>query len=475
MLALSKPFRLVHLIELSFKWTTNRFLSKDVLKKIYPYKLVNIHLSILLFFLFTSSALAQQLSFNQAVDSALKFNKFVQSAALSVQIQQEKHKEALGMLLPQLSASAEYKYFTDLPTNLMPQSAFGGPVGDFREVQFGVPHNIQAAVLLQFPLYQPQVWGAIRSTSIAEELSELQLEKTKEQIYVETANAYRQAQLLAQQIGITQTNLTNTQTLERLTSLVHEQGLAKATDLDQVHLQVLQVQDALLQLEQAHKQVLTLLKVQLGWTNERELTLDSQIVEAREISQETKPSIDWRLSETHKSFLKSELSTIKWSRLPSVSLFGSYGTTGFGYNESPNEFLDFYPISFVGIKTQVNLFSGLSSVRKSTQKKVEIKQVQLQQEQLVDVQFAQLQNARFSHDLAQSQLNTAKEHIKLAETVYKQTQLEFEQGVSALRDVLLADSALQKAQQTYFQHLVNLVKAELEINHLSGNLLGESL
>ncbi|NCP52453.1 MAG: TolC family protein [Flavobacteriales bacterium] len=442
-------------------------------KKKWLYKLVNIHL-----FLFLTSASvnvlqAQTLTYEQAIDSALYHNKRIQAASLGVQMQQEKHKEAVGMLLPQLSASAEYKYFTELPFNLMPQSAFGGPAGVFKEVQFGVPHNIQASVQLQLPLYQPQIWGAIRATSLAEDLSHLQLKKTKEQVYLETANLYRQAQLIAYQKEITKKNLGNAITLEQLTQSVFDQGLAKETDLGQIQLQTAQLRDALLQLEQAEKQVLSLLKLQFGWTENRIIELDAEIISPSHESETTLPPVDFQITEIQQSLIRSELNTIKWSRLPSLSLFGSYGTTGFGYNESPNEFLNFYPLSFVGVKTQVNMFTGLSSVRKSTQKKIELKQTQLQQELLVDAQSAQLQQARFAFALAQSQVKTALQHIELAESVYTQTQLEFEQGVSALRDVLLANSALQKAQQTHIQQLVALVKAELEIKHISGNLLGD--
>jgi OMF family outer membrane factor len=443
------------------------------LKKIWAHWLVNAYLSMLIFNFSVNTLHAQKLSYSQAIDSALHFNKRIQSASLGVQIQQEKHKEAIGMLLPQLTASADYKYFTDLPYNLMPQSAFGGPAGVFKEVQFGVPHNIQASVQLQVPLYQPQVWGAVRATSLAEEMSALQLSKTKEQVYLETANLYRQAQLIAYQKDITTKNLENAIKLEQLTQSVFDQGLAKETDWGQIQLQTAQLRDVLLQLEQAEKQMLSLLKIQLGWSDSRPLELDSELLPKTAATEAVQPTVDFRITEIQQSLIRSELSTIQWSRLPSLSLFGSYGTTGFGNNESPNEFLNFYPLSFVGVKTQVNLFTGLSSVRKSSQKKIELKQAQLMQEQLVDSQSAQLQQARFAYSLAQSQLKTAEQQQDLAQSIYSQTQLEFEQGVVSLRDVLLADSSLQKAQQSHIQQLVALVKAELEIKLLSGNILGD--
>lgn len=66
----------------------------------------------------------------------------------------ERYREARSMLLPKASVSADYRYYTDQPYQLMPQSVFGGPEGVFKEAQFGVPHNINATLQAQMPIYQ---------------------------------------------------------------------------------------------------------------------------------------------------------------------------------------------------------------------------------------------------------------------------------------------------------------------------------
>jgi hypothetical protein len=69
----------------------------------------------------------------------------------------------------------------ELPTQLMPMNALNpqAPEGQFRDLQFGVPHNINANVQLAMPLYNPQVYGVIQSTQIAKELTELQFKSRK--------------------------------------------------------------------------------------------------------------------------------------------------------------------------------------------------------------------------------------------------------------------------------------------------------
>lgn len=91
----------------------------------------------------------------------------------------EKHSEAKANLIPKISLNADYKYFAELPYQLMPQSAFGGPEGMYKEVQMSVPHNIGANLQVAMPLYNPQVYGAIEATKIASELNSFNTKKQK--------------------------------------------------------------------------------------------------------------------------------------------------------------------------------------------------------------------------------------------------------------------------------------------------------
>ncbi|HNP07318.1 MAG TPA: TolC family protein, partial [Cyclobacteriaceae bacterium] len=132
--------------------------------------LVNIHfinikyvrlLIILTGLLFSKETFAQVWTLQQCLDTAQQQNKNLLIAKNYNEISQQKMKEAKANLIPKLSINADYKYFIELPYQFMPQSAFGGPEGQFKQVQFGVPHNINANLQLTMPLYNPQVYGAI--------------------------------------------------------------------------------------------------------------------------------------------------------------------------------------------------------------------------------------------------------------------------------------------------------------------------
>ena len=72
---------------------------------------------------------AQSLTLEQCIDTALLYNRNIRLAQHDVNISTEKNKEIKGNLLPKLNGIADYRYYTDLPYQLMPAAAFGGPAG----------------------------------------------------------------------------------------------------------------------------------------------------------------------------------------------------------------------------------------------------------------------------------------------------------------------------------------------------------
>lgn len=439
-------------------------------------KLVNIHkhaLLLLLLLIGVYRAQAQVWTLQQCIDTAQVRNKSLQMSRNSIAIGEQKAKEAKANLVPKVTANADYKYFTNLPYQLMPLSTFSptAPEGQFKEAQFGVPHNINANLQLSMPVYNPQVYGAIQTTKIVSEITELQYQKTEEQIYFEISNLYYNAQILQHQMVFIDSNLINAERLLKNIQLLHEQLLAKGTDVSKVKLQVSQLATQKENIESKYEQVLNALKFAMGISIEQKLQIAADI--QYQSSNEYTPSsiLDIRILKAQNRLLSSELSTLNKSRyLPSLNLIGTYGTTGFGYNGLPNSFLNFYPIGFAGILLSYPLFNGTVTQRKISQKKLEVQNIELQSGLLTEQNHMQVENAKLQTLVAQKSVATTLEQIKLAQTIYEQTALQQKEGVASLTDIVLADNALREAQQTYLSAVIDYLKADLELKKLTGNI-----
>lgn len=439
-------------------------------------KLVNIHkhsFVLLLLIIGFESTQAQTWTLQQCIDTAQIHNKNLQMSRNNMAIGEQREKEAKANLIPKVTVNADYKYFTNLPYQLLPLNALNpvAPEGQFRAAQFGVPHNINANMQLSMPLYNTQVYGAMQTTKIASELSDLQYQKTEEQIYFEISNLYYNAQILHHQLAFIDSNLINAERLLKNMQLLNEQLLAKGTDVSKVKLQVSQLTTQKETIKSKYEQVLNALKFAMGISIERNLQIEANIQYQTATEYNTSSTVDIRIIKTQNRLLSSELNTLKKSRyLPSLNLIGMYGTTGFGYNEQPASFLDFYPIGFAGVQLSYPLFNGTVTIRKINQKTLELRNNELQSGIITEQNNMQVENANLQREVAKKTVETTTEQIQLAQTVYEQTVLQQKQGTASLTDVLLADNTLREAQQTYLSAVIDYLKADLELKKLTGNI-----
>ena len=438
--------------------------------------LVNIHklkptLLLVLTLVIISPLQAQLWSLQQCIDTAQVKNKMLQISQNNVSIGEQLHKEAVAGLIPKVNINGDYKYYFDLPYQLMPLSTFNptAPAGQFKEAQFGVPHNMNLNVQLTMPLFNAQMLGAMETTKIGGELSNLQLQKNEEQVFFDISNLYYNAQILQKQLAFIDSNLVNTKILLRNMQLLNEQAMVKLTDVTKIQLKEAQLQTQKEVVSSKIMQIMNALKFAMGISIHQEIEIDPTI-EFKNLSDfTTQTTVDIRLVETQNRFLKSELSTLMNSRLPSLSLYGTYGQNGFGYDKKPNDFLKFFPVSFVGVQLNYPLFNGTVTQRKINQKKLEISNNKLQFSLATEQNTMLIENAKRTKITAQQTVEDTMSQIKLSQTVYEQTILQQKQGTANLTDILLADNSLRESQQNYLSAVIDYLKANLELKKLTGN------
>ena len=441
--------------------------------------LVNTHLLLkmktrflLVFILLLAPAIvpAQTLSLNQCVDTALLYNRTIKLAQQDVLIAGEKNLEAKSTLLPKLTGFADYRYYTDLPYQIMPQEAFGGPAGTYKEIQFGVPQNLSTNLQLAMPLFNPAALSAIKSTRIAGELSEIQKRKTDEDVVMEVSNAYYNAQVLLNQLAFLDSNIINTNKLVQTTTLLYQQQIAKGTDVGRLKLQLQQLTTQRSTISSQHQQVLNALKFLMGKPVSDSIEVQINETTLDETTFQPKTTTDILLIDKKMEFSLSELSGLKNSRLPSVNAYGVYGINGFG-TTGTNSFFNFHPIGYVGAQLSVPLFNGMVTRHKIDGKKIEVNKTIIQKEIIIEKANLDLVNAEMQLNIANTTIATVNTQIELAKKIYNNTVLQNQQGMATITDLLLADNSLRESQQNYIMALINLRRAELEYKRVTGNLI----
>lgn len=438
-------------------------------------KLVSVHKliifsGILLYSAFGTSPLsAEQWSLQQCIDSAIVHNKSLEISRNEIEISQEKESEVYANLIPKLEFNSEYKYFTDLPYQIMPMGLFGGPPGKFKEVQFGVPHNINANILLTMPIYNAQIFGGITATGKGIEMKKLMYQMTQEEIIYQVSTLFYNLQILGNTQTFLDSNLVNSNKLLGTITLLKDNKLATGTDVKKIELQLNQLKNKKEIVNNQKMQALNMLKFLVGKRDANIEISDKVNIGTKDKNYEENP-INVKLKEKKVELIKQEITNLKNERLPSLVLIGNYGTTGFGYNEKPNDFLNFYPIGFVGLRLNVPIFTGTVLPKKVEQKSLELQNSEIEIDIIKDKNKIEIENAINVRQSSLNQIENSKANVDLADNIYKQTLLQHGQGLANITDILLADNTLRQSQQEYLSNLIDYLKSDLEYRKLTGNL-----
>ena len=423
-----------------------------------------------------STGNAQVWTLQQCLDTASVKNKNLQISKNQILQSELKEKEAKSNLLPKITANADYKYFIHLPYQLMPLSTFNplAQEGQFKEAQFGVPHNLNANFQIAVPLFNPQLNGILKSTETVIELNKLQYRKTEEQIFYEITNLYYNAQILYHQLLFIDSNLINSNRLLKNLELLHTHLMAKETDVNKIKLQIAQLNTQRLTTSGKYDQILSGLKFIIGIEQEVNIKIDTEItLEKTESENENENNItEIQLLKTKSSLLNQELTTFKKSKyLPVINFIGLYGTNGYGYNQGSDPFLNFYPNSFAGIQISYPIFNSTVTKHKINQKNIEIKTNELLLNIADEQNEIQIKNALHQKETSVKSAETIQEQLKLAQLIYNQTIALQKQGNASLTEVILADNTLRESQQNYLNAVIEYYKADLELKKINGSIM----
>lgn len=413
----------------------------------------------------------QTWSLDQCLDSALNNNTQVLIANNNILIHDLKSKEVKSNLIPKVMVNGEYKYFIELPYQLMPLTVFGGPEGQFKEAQFGVPHNINANLILQAPLYSSSLYGAIEKTELSSQIIELQAKKTSEQIYFEVSSLYRNAQLLNTQIAFLDTLLLNSDSLlQNVKQLVAEELTIEA-DAKKVELQISSLSINRSNLEMKLAQIYNGIKVLMGIDSETEFTVDP-IISIFELPQyNSNASAEYKILGVQEQILEVEINTLKKSRyIPDVGLVATYGTQGYGYDQSPNEFLNFYPMGYAGLRVSFPLFNGTVTNKKIKQTELELENTQLKKQAVKDANELAIENAINELKNAFSLLQLSIDQLDLSWVIYNNEREKHLEGLTSLNEVLFAQNEVIRTEQQYLQSLSDCLAADLQLKKLTNNI-----
>lgn len=417
----------------------------------------------------------------QCIDSALKNNLNIQSAGFDLKKAEEQKREAVASFLPQLSATGQYQYYTKVPGQLISSSLFGGGAGSPQYItgSFTLAQSTQASAKLEQTLYNGQFLIALKAAKVNSNIYAVQVKSSKEDVAYNVGATYYNIQALTKKVELLTDNLANSDELIIAMKLKLDNGIATKTDYNRLLVSRESTNASLISAKGQLQQQL----VQLKYLMAKPLS-DSIAVEV-DAGQNSLPVLlsnesgdaskrtDVQLLQAQKAYGEVEKSNIKAGYQPTLSFTASYGASGYNDKFQPFSNLNskWFNSSSIGLNLNIPIYDGGKKRSQIRQKNIELQQydtrIQLYKQQ-ADKEIAA---AVISYNTNVVTLQSQYANVQLANKIYIDRQLQFQNGIVSLKDVLDAKNDLIDAQNTFISALVNTRTAELDLKKAKGELL----
>ena len=414
------------------------------------------------------------MSLEECANFAIQNSPRVQTALLEIEKSSQQVNEVLSSGLPQVSASGNFTYNFKLPTQLLPGEFIGSP-GELVEVQFGTDLNTIFTGEVNQLVFNKSFFLGLDASRKVKKLSELQAQKSKEDITYDIAQLYYQIQVTEKQKAILQANLNQVERLFNLTQKQFENGFAKKIDVDQLRVNRINLQNQLknvdLQVEQLKQTLKFLMAMPLEAPIALTDTIDEQayaVPDVQMFSPDFSQKTDLAVLDAQADLNQLNEEQFKAGYWPTLNAFANYNYQGQGNSFSELQWFDF---GAIGLNLSIPIFDGF-------RKKAQIQQARIEQAQLAETRRMTQQSLRLDYNQGLQQLQTninnlqaLAENRRVAEEVYRVAQQRFTEGIAPITEVLSAETAMREAQTNYLTTLLQVKLAEIDILNAKGTLL----
>lgn len=414
-------------------------------------------------------AQTQSMSLIQAQDYAVKNAYSIKYAAHDQESAEYTTKELLGIGLPQVSASAQYQNYLDLPTSIVPGEFFGMP-GQEARLKFGVPHNLTVGLSASQLIFDGSWLVGLEASRAYADLQRKQINKSLRDVRNDVAKAYHRAVLTKANVQFLSEQRDNTLKLLNETEELYKSGFREKLDVDQLTLTVNDLETTVQYVQQYVSITENILKFTIGMpvatpielTDTWETLAISADVSAFAFNPEG--SIDVQLAQHGLLMQELNVKSKKAAYLPNAAAFYNLQTQGlrqeFNYFDTGKPW---FPIQLWGIQLNIPILSG--GTRNSTVKKTEVEVRRMQDMLTMTKESVQLEyNTAFSeYEFAGKRMNQSKSSLELARSILQTTEIKYKEGMANSLEITQNNQQLINAQSNYVTSILALMDAKANL------------
>lgn len=420
-----------------------------------------------------------QATLNLDLSTALKIahdnNPTIKIAELEIQRVDYAKKEALGNLLPSLSASGQYTNSIMKSVMFMPES-FSAMMGGQKYMEIGYKNSYTGTVSAALPLVNFALWEQIKSKQneidlILEKARASRIDMTKQ-----VKDAYFAVLLAKNSLKVLERSINNAKETLKTTQTSFEQGVVSEYDLIRAKVQVNNLNPTYISAKNGLELAILQLKMILSLPQDQEIVFVENLedfsdriisVSAAESERAANDNSDIRQLDLNITSLKHNLRMVNSQHLPSLSAFGQYS-----YQTQADDFkfadYNWVGSAAIGLQLSIPIFNGRTVINKAKQLKISLQELELQKQYASDGIELQIQAAINSMKAAQEQLLVNKDAISQAERGYEIAKVRYQTGSGTILELNDSELSMTQANLNYQQSLYDFLTAQTNLEKVLG-------
>jgi outer membrane protein len=413
-----------------------------------------------------NDSLPGKVNLQQAIAYSLDHQPVIQQSLVDQEITEATIKSKLADWYPQL----DFHYA--LQHNFKVQTAvIGGNV-----IKLGTDNTSAAQFTVSQTIFDRDVLLASSTRTRVRRQAQQNISSSKIEIAAAVSKAFYDVLASEQQIKVSTENINRIQRSLKDAYNQYQAGVADKTDYKRATIGLNNAQALKKTNEELLKAKVENLKALMGYPDSARLEIEYDSLQMeKEVYLDTLQNpdftdrIEYRLLETQRSLLESNLKYNRWSFLPSLTANGAYNLNY--QNNTFSKLYDVnYPNSFAALSLNFPIFQG--GKRRAD---IQAAQWELQRNKLDIISLKNNVNAEFTAAMSDYKGNLAnylalKENLSLATEVYDIIQMQYRSGIKTYLEVINSETDLRTAQINYYNALYNLLASKIDVQKALGQI-----
>lgn len=389
----------------------------------------------------------------------------------------ERITQARSGFLPRISFSERFSR-----TNT-PMWAFGTKLNqetitqrDFDPARLNDPDdigNFAGSLSFHWPIYDGgRTWYGSRQAVEAAAVADLDLERTRQQVFAATAIAYDGVLLALSNLQVIDQSISLAQAHLQLVTERFQAGFAVKSDLLRAQVRLLDLKQKRSSADSRVAVAGAALSAAMGEPMERRYHPSDELSRTLHPSHSMEDWIALALShrpellqlEKQETIARKEIDKQRAAHLPSFGLFGNYDLNSERLEDGAESYT-------VGAMVEVALFSGFRDVSRTREARAAVEEVRARRSDLIAGIEVEARQAFYETRSAMERIGVAESAVALAEENRRIVSDRYQNGLLTIVELLDAETALQEActnrNQALYDYRVSRVRLELAAGKIS--------